>query len=184
MKGSALERALKFARAYFVDPHGVRAAKAAGFGGNAAALAVRASEQLKLPAVQGELEKLRTAARASAVMERRECEEILAAVARFDYRALLNAGGTYFDLPAAAKFGALKMIEKLSIKEDGTSVAIPSRLQALRQLAELNGWNAAEKVEHSFSGLSEEQLNAEIARELKAVGKKEPCESRRPGGKS
>lgn len=159
------ERRLKFAREYFRCGIGAQAAKRAGYTGQASTLAVRGSELLRHPVVVEELERLRGAARASAVMDREECLQRLAAIARFDFAAVMDSKRRGFDLEHAAP-SALACVERIKIDDKGVTVGVPSRIEAINSIARLEGWNAAERVDLTFSGLSDAELAAEIEREI------------------
>lgn len=187
MKPSAEHRRRKFARAFFVHGNGARAAREAGFKGEPATLAVRGSELLADPLVKQELDALHAQANARSVMDFDEAARKLADVARFDFGMILDEDRAKIDLKGADMAGALRIVEKLEITDEATGaegnvtapakivVGLPSRIQAIATLAKLFGWNAAEKLNVSRLPFSDEELEAEIARELtktKGKGKK------------
>lgn len=174
MKPTAEHRRRKFARAYFAHNNGARAAKEAGFKGEPATLAVRGSELLNDALVKEELAKLHAAAAAVTVMERNEALKILARIARFDFGMILDAERQGISIKGADEAGALSIIEKLDIGLEGEiKVGVPSRIAALERIAAMEGWDAAEKIDHRRLPFSDEELQAEIDREMgKKRGKK------------
>lgn len=159
------DRRLKFALAYFRSGNATSAATEAGYRGSRSSRARYGSLLLHHPDVLVELERLRKAATSKAVMTRIEQLELLTAIARFDYETILD--GQSIDLAEAAKSGALKLVESMKIKDDGIEIKCPCRLSALRQIAELEGWQKEPQNndDNEMSGMTEAEIDVLLAAE-------------------
>lgn len=168
------DRRLKFALAYFRSGNATSAATEAGYRGSRSSRARYGSLLLHHPDVLVELERLRKAATSKAILSRIEALELLTKIARFDYETILQ--GDQIDLCNAATCGALKLIESLKVreytsKEGGVTVTkeikAPCRLAALRQIAELEGWQKEPQNndDNEMSGMTEAEIDALLAAE-------------------
>lgn len=147
----------------------------------------RASELLAHREIAGRIRQVEEAAISSAVMTRQEAMERLSSFARTDLADLVEFGE--FEIgqnedgdPIIQSSWRIKpetlrdpkkmaAIAELNASKDGIKIKTHSPLQAIQQLAKMQGWEAAQKFEHaganggpiqvqSASDLTDEQLAA------------------------
>lgn len=121
-------------------------------------------EMMALPAVRAFMEAMQTAALTEAVMTRQEALERLSNLARADFADLVEFGAhevesvdgapviqTTWRLKDSALQDPKKLaaIAELSTSREGLKIKTHSPLQAIQQLAKMQGWEAASKIEHS-----------------------------------
>lgn len=123
----------KFITEYFkCGMNGTEAAARAGYAGDRATLAVIASDNLRNPKIRDEINKRMDADAMSAS----EVIARLSAIARSDMSDFvkIDHGITFLDAEKAEKAGALHLIKKVRIKDDGIEVELYDKQAALVQL--------------------------------------------------
>ncbi len=131
----------------------------------------RASELLDNREIAGRLEELNRSAVTAAVMSRTEALEKLSALARTDLKDLVEFGEyelgsdpdsgapiiqTSWRIKSSALQDPVKMaaISELTASKEGIKIKTHSPLTAIQQLAKMQGWEAAQKFDHSSSDRS------------------------------
>lgn len=150
----------------------------------------RASELLDNREIAGRIEELNKSAVTAAVMTRTEALERLSSFARTDLKDLVEFGQyelgqdddgnpviqSSWKIKDSALQDPMKLavISELTAGRDGIKIKTHSPLNAIKQLADMQGWNAAQKFEHGGPGggpiltkdvsdLSDDELAALIA---------------------
>lgn len=128
----------------------------------------RASELLDNREIAGRLEELNKSAVTAAVMSRTEALEKLSALARTDLKDLVEFGEyelgsdpesgvpiiqTSWRIKSSALQDPVKMaaISELTASKEGIKIKTHSPLTAIQQLAKMQGWEAAQKFDHTSS---------------------------------
>lgn len=131
----------------------------------------RAYELLDNSEIAARLEELNRSAVTSAVMSRTEALEKLSALARTDLKDLVEFGEyelgsdpdsgapiiqTSWRIKSSALQDPVKMaaISELTASKEGIKIKTHSPLTAIQQLAKMQGWEAAQKFDHSSSDRS------------------------------
>lgn len=128
----------------------------------------RASELLANGDVAGRLKELNKAAVTAAVMTRTEALEKLSALARTDLKDLVEFGE--YELGSDEETGdpviqsswrikpsvlqdpaKMAAISELTAGKEGIKIKTHSPLAAIKQLSDMQGWNAAQKLDHTSS---------------------------------
>ncbi len=126
----------------------------------------RAYELLDNSEIAARLEELNRSAVTSAVMSRTEALEKLSALARTDLKDLVEFGEyelgsdpdsgapiiqTSWRIKSSALQDPVKMaaISELTASKEGIKIKTHSPLTAIQQLAKMQGWEAAQKFEHT-----------------------------------
>lgn len=126
----------------------------------------RASELLDNGDIAGRIAELNKSAVTAAVMTRTEAMEKLSALARTDLKDLVEFGE--YELGSDPETGEpiiqsswrikpsalqdpvkLAAISELTASKDGIKIKTHSPLAAIKQLTDMQGWNAAQKFDHS-----------------------------------
>lgn len=164
---------------------------AGGTAESATAADTSASEIMNNPKVVAFMDAMKEQAVSEAVMGRQEALEKLSLLARTDLKDLVEFGD--YELGTDPESGApiiqcawkikpsamqdpkqMAAIAELSATKDGIKIKTHSPLAAIKQLADMQGWNAAQKFEHGGAGggpiltkdvsdLSDDELAALIA---------------------
>lgn len=127
----------------------------------------RASELLDNGEIAGRLAELNQAAVTAAVMTRQEALEKLSALARTDLKDLVEFGQyeigqdddgnpviqSSWKIKDSALQDPVKLsaISELTAGRDGIKIKTHSPLSAIQQLAKMQGWESAQKVDHTSS---------------------------------
>ncbi len=161
-----MTRAIKFAHAYFADPHGVRAARAAGYAGSEESLRRTASRTLKRTDVQAELARLAQRSGARAVAKRDQALAVLTAQLLFDpgpYLTIDEDGEPKWD------HSALKRDGKAGLE----TMTIGDRQKAAILLARFEGWFAPKEHTHTVAHQDLARLSdVELQERAKKLGLK------------
>lgn len=128
----------------------------------------RASELLDNSEIAARLEELNQSAVTAAVMTRTEALERLSSFARTDLKDLVEFGQyeigqdddgnpviqSSWKIKDSALQDPIKLaaISELAAGRDGIKIKTYSPLNAIKQLADMQGWNAAQKFEHGGPG--------------------------------
>lgn len=126
-----------------------------------------ASEIMGNPKVVAFMESLKTQAISSAIMTREEAMAKLSLIARTDLKDIVkfstatigkdmetgeDLNQTAWQIDAdlqASNDDKLSIISELEVGKFGPKIKTHNQLAAIKQLAELQGWNAAKKFEHT-----------------------------------
>lgn len=154
---------VKFAQAVFAGSNQRTAARKAGYKGTDS----QASNLMKDAVVQAEIERLRKAHEAGAVATRDEILQLLTEHLRADMDDFLNAHGM-LDLKKAKKRGKLGLIKKYRLTKEGLGVELHSVQGAADRLADLLGWKAPQKHQHSFTPVEQMSMD-ELRKEAAAL---------------
>jgi len=132
-----------------------------------------ASEILSNPKVKAFMDSMKEAAITAAVMTRSEAMEKLSALARTDLKDLVEFGEyelgsdpekgdpiiqSAWRIKPSALQDPVKMaaISELTSSKEGVKIKTHSPLAAIKQLADMQGWNAASKVENTIRVVDDE----------------------------
>ena len=166
-------RYIKFAHAYFAEPNGAKAAKAAGYKGDAESRRRTASRVLKRPEVQAELARLAQQTEGAAVAARKEALETLTRQLRLDlgpYLIFKDGVLERIDLQKMQADGRTYLLQGVEVTDDGRlKVKLPDKQRAIELLAKLEGWMAPR--EHRVAQVDVAELSdAELERKAKELG--------------
>lgn len=169
-----------FIDAYMIDFNGTKAARAAGFQGNAVTLATTASRIVRNVQVRAEIIRRRHAI--AEAMEGISKERVMYELASVGLSNMAEMGPMFGDGDVSEKLGNLTRTQAAAVKEivveefrDGrsdwrtvrrTKFKLHEKGAALRLLSEMNGW-VVDKVDvkHHHTGTILHTLMAEIAAE-------------------
>lgn len=132
-----------------------------------------ASELLSNPKVRAFMDAMKEAAVSEAVMGRQEALEKLSLLARTDLKDLVEFGD--YELGTDSETGdpiiqaswkikpsamqdpkQMAAIAELSATKDGVKIKTHSPLAAIKQLADMQGWNAAQKIDSTVRVVDDE----------------------------
>lgn len=127
-----------------------------------------ASEILSNPKVKAFLDAMKEEAVSEAVMTRKEAMEKLSLLARTDLKDLVDFGS--YELGVDEESGnpiiqaawkikpsalqdpkQMAAISELTAGRDGIKIKTHSQIEAIKQLAKMQGWESAQKVDHTSS---------------------------------
>jgi len=125
-----------------------------------------ASEILSNPKVKAFTDAMKDEAVSEAVMSRKEALEKLSSLARTDLKDLVDFGSYELGVDQESgnpiiqstwkiKSSALQdpkqmaAISELTVGRDGIKIKTHSQIEAMKQLAKMQGWESAQKIEHT-----------------------------------
>lgn len=141
--------------------------RAGGKGKTESVIDSSASEILRNPQVKAFMDSMKVQAVSDAIMTREEAMAKLSLIARTDLKDIVkfrtatigkdmetgeDLNQTAWEINADLQANAddkLSIISELEVGKFGPKIKTHNQLAALKQLAELQGWNAAKKFEHT-----------------------------------
>jgi len=145
-----------------------------------------ASEILSNPKVSAFMDAMKEEAVSEAIMTRKEALEKLSTLARTDLKDLVDFGSYELGMDADSgnpiiqatwkvKPQALQdpkqmaAISELTASKDGIKIKTHSPLAAIKQLADMQGWNAAQKMDLNHAGSIQSLSDADIDKKIKEL---------------